>query len=255
MNPIRLVRPVMFVCGVAVGVCASTGTMLAQERIMREKLESLMPQGFSVVLVLGDTQSATTADNVPAAARKALTDMKDFLPYKGYRLLDAQWILGTSRAITRLRGPNGDDQEFQLTLRSNPESGKIRVFFQLQEAGAADTPAADAVELRSRQGQVAALRDRLQTLEAAAARERAKSTGDRQPNADRSTEEAARVKRQIAELDGPVSPGRTRPVIDTSFSMEVGETVVVGTSRVRGGDKALIALLTAVPKGNGAKKK
>jgi hypothetical protein len=38
-----------------------------------------------------------------------------------------------------------------------------------------------------------------------------------------------------------------RPVIDTSFRMDVGETVVVGTSRVKGGDKALIALLTAVP--------
>jgi hypothetical protein len=34
-------------------------------------------------------------------------------------------------------------------------------------------------------------------------------------------------------------------VIDTSFAMDVGETVVVGTSRVAG-DKALIALLTAV---------
>jgi hypothetical protein len=30
--------------------------------------------------------------------------------------------------------------------------------------------------------------------------------------------------------------------------MEIGETVVVGTSRLRGGDKALIALLTAVPR-------
>jgi hypothetical protein len=35
-------------------------------------------------------------------------------------------------------------------------------------------------------------------------------------------------------------------VIDTSFSMDVGETVVVGTSRLKG-DKALIALLTAIP--------
>jgi hypothetical protein len=36
-----------------------------------------------------------------------------------------------------------------------------------------------------------------------------------------------------------------RAVIDTSFNMDVGETVVVGTSRLKG-DKALIALLTAV---------
>ncbi len=37
-------------------------------------------------------------------------------------------------------------------------------------------------------------------------------------------------------------------MIDTSFTMDVGETVVVGTSRLAGGDKALIALLTAVPR-------
>ena len=41
--------------------------------------------GFSVVLVLGDMQGGATADSVPAAARKALADMKDFLPYKSYR--------------------------------------------------------------------------------------------------------------------------------------------------------------------------
>jgi hypothetical protein len=34
-------------------------------------------------------------------------------------------------------------------------------------------------------------------------------------------------------------------VIDTSFNMDIGETVVVGTSRLQG-DKALIVLLTAV---------
>jgi hypothetical protein len=36
-----------------------------------------------------------------------------------------------------------------------------------------------------------------------------------------------------------------RTIIDTSFTMDIGETVVVGTSRLQG-DKALIALLTAV---------
>ena len=38
----------------------------------------------------------------------------------------------------------------------------------------------------------------------------------------------------------------TATPIDTSFTMSVGETVVVGTSRMRGGGKALIVLLTAV---------
>jgi hypothetical protein len=39
--------------------------------------------------------------------------------------------------------------------------------------------------------------------------------------------------------------GRPRTLIDTNFAMDIGETVVVGTSRLQG-DKALIALLTAV---------
>jgi len=46
------------------------------------------------------------------------------------------------------------------------------------------------------------------------------------------------------------SPGGAgRRIIDTTFSMDVGETVVVGTSRLGGGDRAIIALLTAVARG------
>ena len=64
--------------------------------------------------------------------------------------------------------------------------------------------------------------------------------------------ERARVERSSAAERGPAGgkfikemrpSGRT--IIDTSFTMEIGETVVVGTSRLKG-DKALIALLTAV---------
>jgi hypothetical protein len=45
----------------------------------------------------------------------------------------------------------------------------------------------------------------------------------------------------IAALQG------ARAVIDTTFGMNLGETVVVGTSRLQG-DTALIVLLTAVAK-------
>jgi hypothetical protein len=36
----------------------------------------------------------------------------------------------------------------------------------------------------------------------------------------------------------------TREVIDSTFSMNVGETVVVGTSKLNGGEEALVVLLT-----------
>ena len=66
------------------------------------------------------------------------------------------------------------------------------------------------------------------------------------------------VTRRIQDLKQQSSVANAkaagRPVIDTSFRMDDGETVVVGTSKVKGGDKALIALLTATsdrPKSSG----
>ena len=60
-------------------------------------------RGFSVVLLLGETQSTTAGDGLPPAPtlRKALSDVKDFLPYKSYRVLDTQWLRGGS---TRMQG-------------------------------------------------------------------------------------------------------------------------------------------------------
>src|SRR5688500_14233036 len=49
--------------------------------------------GYSVVLVIGDMQAPGSRDSVPSAARKALTDMQAFLPYKRYQLLDAAWMI------------------------------------------------------------------------------------------------------------------------------------------------------------------
>jgi hypothetical protein len=43
-----------------------------------------------------------------------------------------------------------------------------------------------------------------------------------------------------------IAPQADRPVIDTSFTIDVGETIVVGSSKL-GGDVALVVLLTALP--------
>jgi len=60
--------------------------------------------------------------------------------------------------------------------------------------------------------------------------------------------ELDRLSMQVAAAREAARPpfASGRRIIDTSFSMDVGETVVVGTSRLGGGDKAIIALLTAV---------
>jgi hypothetical protein len=153
-------------------------------------------QGFSVILATGDLQGGTPARDLPPAASKALADMSQFLPYKSYELLDAQWILGSPRSTARLRGP--DNREYELELRTVPRPDQsVRIDFNLrdpQSPFAAVAPARTAAPNRPA---------------------------------------AVRILRQSGRI------------IDTTFNMDVGETVVVGTSRLQG-DKALIVLLTAV---------
>jgi hypothetical protein len=285
-------------------------------------------QGFSVVLLLGDTQGPEAQDSVPAAARRALADMKDFLPYKSYRLLDTQWTLCCSNspsAITRLRGL--EDREYELELRPIVEStGRLSVRFVLRELEGASKGKLDAdgekrttmAEMEGRLERLHEEKERLQRShtqnhpsvlkvnaeinrvtgilnrwrvesENAIAHAMAFAEADRQLQA--ANEELFRLEREQADLNVVVSKGKTqvergtkdplevlraqhqlaavnqrigtlkdtiasspqskfgmRPVIDTSFRMDVGETVVVGTSRLKGGTTALIALLTAVPK-------
>jgi hypothetical protein len=234
------------------------------------------PQGFSVVLVLGDLQGGSTQDNVPPAARKALTDMKDFLPYKTYRLLDVQWTLccgggrGTTPAVSRLRGPDGHDYELTLAASLEPVS-RLGVRFTLRDPVAADNEAGGSELIRELQLE----RERLE-VEYQAMKQRAQSryevgTG-KAPDEDQEVRQArlrvanATIKLAEAKQRNPGTSGMTpnhpdriiaamksRSIIDTSFTMDVGETVVVGTSRLAGGDKALIALLTAVPRTAGSR--
>lgn len=216
-----------------------------------ERAKLPAPQGFSVVLVLGEMQGTGAAENVPAAARKALIDMKDFLPYKSYRLLDAQWTLccGRTMIAARLRGP--EQQEYDLELDPGPSetSGKWNVRFALREAAAAvavnrtETPFAD------RSAALTAQRAELETK----IRQLKERYDDNHPDvrAAKAQLDALEGQRQMLRneesmkrlrmADGGL---RRRAIIDTSFTMDIGETVVVGTSRLQG-DKALIALLTA----------
>ena len=210
------------------------------------------PQGFSVVLVLGEMQGSGAADTVPPAARKALADMKDFLPYKGYRLLDAQWTLccGHSAVVTRLRGPEEQDYSLELYPSSTGSDGKWYVRFALREPASGEARSEIPSALRQTadvaaqkadvENQIRVLKERYSENHPEVRQARA-----RLAELERAQVEARRegvTRRVMAASAG----SRTRAIIDTSFTMEIGETVVVGTSRLKG-DKALIALLTAVP--------
>ncbi|HEY7501505.1 MAG TPA: hypothetical protein VH740_23485 [Vicinamibacterales bacterium] len=222
-----------------------------------------VPQGFSVVLVLGDIQTAAPSDDVPPAARKALTDMRDFLPYKSFKLLDAAWLLCCGNDLRRsgetttqlLRGPDGQEYELKLTT-SRESGGEFVVRFTLfgpseNEAAVASTDGEATTARR-----LADARDRLTLLQVQLQEARKKFEVGTAPKAEvtKLEMEVRSEQRRIEDLStrqgrgtGPRAVPSKRAVLDTTFTMDTGETVVVGTSRLRGGAKALIALLTAVP--------
>jgi hypothetical protein len=233
-------------------------------------------RGFSVVLVQGDQEG--TSSELPAAARAAINDVKDFLPFKSYRLLDSSWTLtsnATQEYITRLRG---DSQDYEVRISSKPEDpASIGVKFALQESGTANTwstgvtyagsagrrnsfdssqgstvgaQRAPGEDLSKEEAQLSELRNRLQTLLQTRTANHPEVLQVQAQIAEKETR-VAQLKQQTAGDDARwftryAHTPASSLLIDTSFSMRVGETVVVGTSRVRG-NKALIALLTAVP--------
>lgn len=229
-------------------------------------------QGFSVVLVLADLQASTAPDDVPPAARRALADMKDFLPYKSYKLLDAAWILGqgTSGTTTRLRGP--DEQEYELRMSTQTASPTrtpsaqegpaartttsttVFVRFTLNEAMGSEAAHVEAVlaeEARRSAETTRAAQARQEEIVRLEAELRAAEQQKNETKAKELRAALARARNRSSSSRGPQTREYSRrlvgPVIDTSFNMDIGETVVVGTSRLKGNSRALIALLTAVP--------
>jgi hypothetical protein len=188
--------------------------------------------GFNVALILGDLNGSSKADNMPEGAKRALADMRDFLPYKSYRLLDTQWILccgptkvGTgvsgrlraaSQALSVGQGLGPEDQEYPFMVSVVGVNGQqLSIRFFMADGGGPK-------KLTDFDG----------------------PTPKRTP---KPSEPSTDVKRE-KELQGALeeltrSPGKGA-IIDSTFSMDIGETVVIGTSSLKG-DKALIALLTA----------
>jgi hypothetical protein len=191
-------------------------------------------RGFSISLVQGNLTTGAASD-VPPAAAKALADLRDFLPYKSYKLLDTQWSAGSGQVKGRLRGVNANEYELELsTRRETGRDGSLSVSrFVLRESGTDGNAERPAATLRG--GGTSGTQRRPVPSDEVAVEE-----------LRREMEMAAQARAAQTQTFAKLL-GAARPVIDTSFSMDIGETIVVGTSRLQG-DTALIVLLTAVPR-------
>lgn len=139
-------------------------------------------QLFQIVILTGSIDGAEELKGLPKNAEKAISDLRNFLPYKHYVLVDSALLRMGSHA-----GPS------QTSLQ-----GKVD---------------ADTIDF------VAAMRYR---------------------------EQDARISVDQFELVREHQQ-RRRSLLETSFALVRGETVVVGTSKLDGTGKALIVLVTAVP--------
>ncbi len=174
-------------------------------------LELERTQRFRVVLIVSSTAADhPLTDNIPADARKALEDMKAFLPFKSYRLFGTGEVAAQRGQPATLRISGGDNQTFDVTI-------------------ARDAPP-------------------LLIYSADAMRAKIQDNG----NGPRSDPPAPRLSLTFMLRDASgVSAAQpvvvsTPSMINTLVAMDVGETIVVGTSRARG-SRGLLALLTALP--------
>ena len=180
--------------GLAMALTLAATTAAAQPQASPTATGDADPlEWMSVVLVVGESGPPVTsgAEDIPPAVRKALAEVRDFLPFKTYRLYDAALIAPPRTmnvsANAWLRGKGAEVLEALLRLppgtRALDATQPFTINFTLRE------PVPDS------------------------------------------------AKSNFATR---------RTLMSTSVTMSLDETVVVGTSRLRG-DTALIVLLTAVP--------
>lgn len=227
--------------------------------------------GFSVVLVVGSLQGtgATAAtEGVPDAAKKALADMKEFLPYKRYQLLDAAWMMCCASARSgvsgRVRGP--DERDYRYQVDPLHVSGTkldmrftIREMNELSPVTARSGKVSDTASLEHNRQLHEALRERdeaeIQLRRLSQQYEVGVVAGAEMESAKARNARAVQRVVELQRLGGKVSYATSgQNIIDSTFSITPGETVVVGTSRLNG-DRALIAILTAAAKPTGAKER
>jgi hypothetical protein len=233
-------------------------TILAEPSIHEEmaaalKAADLPPASQAFLLILLEAHrapgsAASLPPDLPREARKAVEDVASFLPYGRFELLAPVAFLRTTAGPTggaRVT-VGGDDQhayELDLSFRGDPRQAAAELLvdrFRLRLVPA--EPMLIALAQQPGFGPGA-------TLPSRSAAGAAGSDQGPRPPASRPAAAANAGTPAPGSTSGQPTPPPTlaENLIATSFSIRKGETVVVGTSKLRGNDQALVVLLTALP--------
>ena len=97
----------------------------------RASEESPRNQNLQILLLSASLKPSTTAGpEIPENAQKALNDLKKFLPFKSYQVVDGAWLSATEGKVAqaRLAGSGGATYKVALRFRSTGE-GESRSLF------------------------------------------------------------------------------------------------------------------------------
>ena len=159
---------------------------------------------LNLALLVAGNKPADAGEPLPAPVAKAVADIKDFLPFKNYRMLDSAMVRTAS------------DETITVELQGTEQS-RYRAQFAYSNAGPG--------QLNFHRFEVVMLTDMY-----------GRRAGLPVP-----------PRENPGPNQAPEPPVPPREVITTGFGIGVGETIVVGTSRLRNEDRALMVVLTALP--------
>lgn len=165
-----------------------------------------------IVLLVGTLDGTSETGSIPENAVQALKDIESFLPYKSYRLLDTALIRSNMHARSVLNGLEGREYALSFDFRTEKGDSVDRLVFR---------------QFRMEQSPV--------------------PPAGRRHRPDAMPDVAPSAPDPPPAPSAPIAPRAPRDVISTSFTVDVGETIVVGTSKLNGGDTALLVLLTVIP--------
>jgi hypothetical protein len=95
---------------------------------------------FHIALVFASSgaPSKTADQELPKGIQKAIADLRDFLPFKSYRLIDSALVRMNGRGKVPLNGPNGERYTASLDYHElgNKESFLVDQFVLARQAEA-----------------------------------------------------------------------------------------------------------------------
>jgi hypothetical protein len=85
-------------------------------------------QMFHVALLVADSEPAKSApQDLPKGVQKAIADIRDFLPFKSYRIIDSALARMNGRGKVLLNGPNGERYTASLDYHELDTKGSFLV--------------------------------------------------------------------------------------------------------------------------------